>query len=231
MEFVISDLSKSFDKKSVLKNINFKFSEGKIYGILGRNGSGKTTLFNCINKDIKYENGNFYLIQEQSKSEINVTDVNLIPSTPNVPNFLTGNEFIKFYTEINDITDTERINEVISLLNLANEDLNKLLKDYSHGMKNKIQMLTCILSNSKLLLFDEPFTALDVVVSEEIKKIIKEIKRDKIILFSTHILDLAIDMCDEIVLLHNGSLSILDKENLSDKEFREKIINTLKESN
>ena len=103
------------------------------------------------------------------------------------------------------------------------------MKDYSHGMKNKLQMLVNIIANPKLLLLDEPLTTLDVVVAEEMKQILRDIKQDRITIFSTHLMDLAVDLCDEIVLLHHGELEVVDKENLDDKGFKERIIAALKE--
>jgi ABC-2 type transport system ATP-binding protein len=109
------------------------------------------------------------------------------------------------------------------------EDRNKLLKDYSHGMKNKLQMLVNILGNPKLLLLDEPLTSLDVVAAEDMKALLRDVKENRITIFSTHIMDLALDLCDVIVLLNHGELEIVDKSNLDNKAFKERIIEALKE--
>ena len=92
-----------------------------------------------------------------------------------------------------------------------------------------MQMLINIIAQPKLLLLDEPLTSLDVVVAEEMKQILRSAKNDRIIIFSTHIMDLALDLCDEIVLLSHGELEIVDKSNLGNNEFKEKIIAALKE--
>ena len=96
MKFVIEHLSKSFEKKVVLKDIDFTFEEGKIYGLLGRNGAGKTTLFNCLNRDIKADGGNFYIDTDGVRREVTAEDIGYVLSTPTVPEFLTGREFLKF---------------------------------------------------------------------------------------------------------------------------------------
>ena len=93
MEFIIEHLQKSFEKKEVLRNIDFTFESGKIYGLLGRNGAGKTTLFNCINRDLKADGGTCYLIEEGNKRDIYPADVGYVLSTPTVPEFLTAREF------------------------------------------------------------------------------------------------------------------------------------------
>ena len=103
MKFVIEHLSKSFEKKEVLRDIDFTFDEGKIYGLLGRNGAGKTTLFNCLNRDLKADSGNFYIEDENGvRREIAAEDIGYVLSTPTVPEFLTGREFLKFFMDINE---------------------------------------------------------------------------------------------------------------------------------
>ena len=102
MRFIIEHLSKHFEKKEVLKDINFTFEEGKIYGLLGRNGAGKTTLFNCINRDIRSDGGTFYLEADNGKRELRAEDIGYVLSTPTVPEFLTGREFLKFFMDINE---------------------------------------------------------------------------------------------------------------------------------
>ena len=109
------------------------------------------------------------------------------------------------------------------------KDRDKLLKDYSHGMKNKMQMLANIISDAKILLLDEPLTSLDVVVAEEMKNLLKSLKENKILIFSTHIMELALSLCDEIVLLKDGVFEYVDKGNLSDEEIKTKILDALKE--
>ena len=231
MKLKIYELSKSFGEKQVLKNVNFTFESGKIYGLLGRNGAGKTTLFNCLNNDLKYDNGGFSITENDAERQVVPEDIGYVLSTPTVPEFLTGREFLKFFLDIHkdSIVDLKSIDEYFDFMSIKEDDRDKLLKDYSHGMKNKMQMLINLIAQPNILLLDEPLTSLDVVVSEEMKELLRNIKGDKIIILSTHIMDLALDLCDDIVLLHNGELELIDKENLNSDEFREKIIMALRE--
>lgn len=149
MKFVIEHLSKSFEKKEVLRDIDFTFDEGKIYGLLGRNGAGKTTLFNCLNRDLKADSGNFYIEDENGvRREVSAEDIGYVLSTPTVPEFLTGREFLKFFMDINEksINNPKSIDEYFDYMSIEPEDRDKLLKDYSHGMKNKMQMLINIIA-------------------------------------------------------------------------------------
>ena len=230
MKLIIEGLKKNFEKKEVLKDINFEFEKGKIYGLLGRNGAGKTTLFNCLNEDLPVDAGKFFL-KDKEPIKIESDDIGYVLSTPNVPEFLTGREFLKFFIEINKnrIKNEKTIDEYFDFMKIDNDDRDKLLKDYSHGMKNKMQMLVNIIANPSILLFDEPLTSLDIVVQEEMKQMLKSIKRDHIIIFSTHIMELALDLCDEIVILNKGVLEKIDKNDLDNTKFKDKIIEALKE--
>lgn len=230
MKLIVDEVFKQFDSKKVLKGATFTFEEGKIYGLLGRNGAGKTTLFNIISKDILLDSGNIYLL-DGDRLELDEEDLGYVISTPNVPAFLTAREFLKFFLEINDdkIKNKKTIDEYFDIVGIDDIDRDKLLKDYSHGMKNKMQMLINFIVKPRVLLLDEPLTSLDVVVAEEMKSILKEMKEDSILILSTHIMELALSLCDEIVILTNGKLEIIDKCNKSDVELKEYIIQKLKD--
>ena len=232
MKFVIEHLSKSFEKKQVLKDITFSFEAGKIYGLLGRNGAGKTTLFNCLNRDLKADGGNFYIEESNgARRAVVAEDIGYVLSTPTVPEFLTGREFLKFFMDINEksLKNPRSIDEYFDSMSIAPEDRDKLLKDYSHGIKNKMQMLINIIAQPNVLLLDEPLTSLDVVVAEEMKQLLRSLKQGRVTIFSTHIMDLALDLCDEIVLLNHGELEVVEKTNLDSGEFKEKILAALRE--
>lgn len=231
MRFTIEHLSKKFEKKEVLRDIDFTFEEGKIYGLLGRNGAGKTTLFNCLNRDMKADGGRFFLEENGIQREVKPEDIGYVLSTPTVPEFLTGREFLQFFMDINEdsLRDPHTIDAYFDMMSIAPEDRDKLLKDYSHGMKNKMQMLINIIAQPHILLLDEPLTSLDVVVAEEMKQLLRSLKTDRITIFSTHIMDLALDLCDEIVLLSHGELEVVEKSNLDNDTFRDKIIAALRE--
>ena len=230
MKLIVDEVFKQFDSKKVLKGATFTFEEGKIYGLLGRNGAGKTTLFNIISKDILLDSGNIYLL-DGDRLELNEEDLGYVISTPNVPAFLTAREFLKFFLEINDdkIKNKKTIDEYFDIVGIDDIDRDKLLKDYSHGMKNKMQMLINFIVKPRVLLLDEPLTSLDVVVAEEMKSILKEMKEDSILILSTHIMELALSLCDEIVLLSNGVLEMIDKKHLTNQEVKNTIIDKLKD--
>lgn len=231
-KLVVQDLQKRFGDQEVLRGASFTFEQGKIYGLIGRNGAGKTTFFNCLNEDLTADGGSFHLEDDTGAARpVTADDMGYVLSTPVVPEFLTAREFLQFFLEINrgKIPYPKAPDVYLDYMCIDPADRGKLLKDFSHGMKNKMQMLVNIMADPAVLLLDEPLTSFDVVVADEMKALLRRIKTRHIILLSTHIMDLALDLCDEIVLLSHGELEVVEKSNLDNREFKEKIIAALRE--
>jgi len=214
MKLILKNIQKSFDDKEVLKDVSFSFEQGKSYGLLGRNGAGKTTLFNCINEDLKMDGGSFGIEENGVNRDVTAEDIGYVLSAPVVPEFLTGREFLKFFININEdkLKEQKSVDEYFDMMRIEPEDRDRLLKDYSHGMKSKMQMLIYFIANPAILLLDEPLTSFDVVVADEMKQLLRTIKSEHILIFSTHIMELALDLCDEIVILNQGILKKVEKK-------------------
>ena len=231
-KLVVQDLQKRFGTQEVLRGASFTFEQGKIYGIIGRNGAGKTTFFNCLNEDLADDDGSFHLEDDTGAARpVTADDMGYVLSTPVVPEFLTAREFLQFYLEINrgKIPYPKAPDVYLDYMCIDPADRGKLLKDFSHGMKNKMQMLVNIMADPAVLLLDEPLTSFDVVVADEMKALLRRIKTRHIILLSTHIMDLALDLCDDIVILHHGVLQEVRREDLADEAYKDRIIAALKE--
>lgn len=235
MKLVLDNIHKSFGEKKVLRGIDYTFERGKIYGLLGRNGAGKTSLFNCLSGETEMDQGTARLSADDSAGAnlqpLKEEDIGYVFSMPILPEFLTGYEFIKFYMEAGAVKADSLlpIDAYFDKIQFAAEDRHRLIKTYSHGMKNKIQMLCFLISRPPLILLDEPLTSFDVIVALEMKKLLREIKSEHIIIFSTHILQLASDLCDELVVLNNGRLESVDPSLLHSPEFEERIIALLQD--
>ena len=228
MKLILENIEKSYEEKQVLRGASFTFETGLIYGLLGRNGSGKTTLFNCINEDTKIDGGSYKIEEDGIIRDIKTEDLGYVISTPMVPEFLTGREFLKFFIDINkdNIVEEKSIDSYFDLVNIDKDDRDRLIKDYSHGMKSKMQILVNFIANPHILLLDEPLTSFDVVVADEMKHLLRHMKSNHIIIFSTHIMELALDLCDVIVILNNGVLTKIEKESLDNSKFKKRIINS-----
>lgn len=229
MKLILENIQKKFKSKEVLKGASYEFTKGKIYGLLGRNGAGKTTLFNIIYKELDQDSGLIELEIDGEKITPSVDNIGMIFAETYLPDFLTGYEYAKFikdiggYSEINldDLFDEMNINEI---------DRHKLLKEYSSGMKSKVALIAMYIQKPKIILLDEPLTAVDVISAQEIKRFFRELKDDHILIISTHMLELAKDLCDEIVLLNNGKLRAID-DLKKDENYEEIIIEALKNEN
>ena len=226
MKLQVASISKKFDQKIIFDQASFTFEKGKIYGLLGRNGAGKTTFFNCIAKNLKLDEGQIQLLEEDEARNYDNTEIGFTQTYPQLPAFMTAYEFIRFYMDIHreQIKDTRKPEDWLTLVGIKEEDQHRLLKDFSHGMQNKVQMLLSLVVQPPVLLLDEPLTSFDPVAALEFKQLIREAKKDSVIIFSTHILQLAQDLCDEIVLLHHQRFQAIPSEKLHDADFEQEIV-------
>ena len=226
MKLQVASISKKFDQKIIFDQASFTFEKGKIYGLLGRNGSGKTTFFNCIAKNLKLDEGQIQLLEEDEARNYDNTEIGFTQTYPQLPAFMTAYEFIRFYMDIHreQIKDTRKPEDWLTLVGIKEEDQHRLLKDFSHGMQNKVQMLLSLVVQPPVLLLDEPLTSFDPVAALEFKQLIREAKKDSVIIFSTHILQLAQDLCNEIVLLHHQRFQAIPSEKLHDADFEQEIV-------
>lgn len=230
MRLILENIEKHFGDKQVLKGASFTFEKGRIYGLLGRNGAGKTTLMNCLSGEFPADRGAFYF-EEGAPRPLGEGDVGYVLSTPVVPEFLTGREFVKFFLEITGGKNPSEksSDDWLALVGIDEEDRGRLMKDYSHGMKNKMQMLCFLIARPPVILLDEPLTSFDVVAALEMKNLLREMKNDHIIIFSTHILQLAADLCDEIVILNRGLLEEVDPAIIHTPEFENRVVEILRD--
>lgn len=230
MKLILEQVQKSFGDKQVLKEATAEFVQGKVTALLGRNGAGKTTLFSLIARERTVSGGRIAIEEGSKIRPVVPEDVFFMVSEPRLPNFLTGRELLEFFIEANrkkfDVLPD--IEEAFAQIDFAVEDRDRLIHTYSTGMKNKLQMMMFLLLRPPVILMDEPLTSLDVVVQHEMKQLIRGVRSEHIILFSTHILQLARDLCDDIVLLRDGRLRPIHEE-LDQPDVEERVIRLLTE--
>nr|WP_072514192.1 ATP-binding cassette domain-containing protein [Ndongobacter massiliensis] len=235
MRLIVENVEKSFGAKRVLRQADAVFEQGEICGLLGRNGAGKTTLFSIIAGNLEAEKGSVWLEEEGQRRALQPEDLFFMVAEPSLPNFLTGRELIRFFIDVNrkEIQNLQTEDAYFDWIQFEEEDRDRLIQEYSTGMKNKLQMLMFLILRPRVILMDEPLTSLDVVVQLELKKLIRSIRSEHIILLSTHILQLAEDLCDRIVLLVDGKMEAADA--LQSKEnkdaFEDRLIARLLEKN
>lgn len=228
MHLELNNIQKSFKTHGVLRGCTFDFEEGKIYGLLGRNGAGKTTLFNVLYEELEQEAGTFHLVIDEKKHEVKPEDIGMVFTDNYLPDFLTGYEFVRFFLDLHKKEEQLTVDEYLDLVSIDENSRHRIIKSYSSGMQSKLSLLTVIMNQPKIVLLDEPLTAVDVVSGIELKRLLIELKKYSIIILSTHMLQLAEDLCDELVLLKNGKLSSME-DFRSEEQFEAQIIQALSE--
>lgn len=228
MKLILNSISKNFNEKNVLDNCHYHFSSGKIIGILGKNGVGKTTLFNIISQELSADNGKMTLLENNSEHPLTESEVGMVFSENYLPEFMTGYEFISLFLKLYPDTNSLSCDDYLDLIFISKDDRHQIIKQYSSGMQSKLSLLTVFIMKPKVILLDEPLTAIDLISSVQFKKLLKTLKKDHIILLSTHILQIAADLCDEIVLLRDGHLDQFTYD-LSSNDLENQLIHELGE--
>ena len=208
----IKNVSKSYKKDTkVIDNLNLKINDGEIFGFLGPNGAGKTTTIKMLTGILDITEGDI-LIDNKSiiKDPIEAKKrIGLVQDNPEVFLKLKGIEYLNFIADVYEISREDRIkriNELTKRFELENVLDNKI-QSYSHGMRQKLLIISVLLHNPNNWILDEPMTGLDPKASYELKNIMREYaNQNKTVLFSTHILDVAEKLCDRIGIINKGKL-------------------------
>lgn len=227
---VLENISFSYEQNEIFSDLNYTFNTGNIYSIMGSNGEGKTTLLNLIYGNLPLKTGSICLLQDNQAKELDDKDVFLIPTVPLLPKFLTGRQFLSLYVTENGC-DLEDIDIVLDKLNFHEYDLDKLILNYSTGTIHKLLLACALLSKNKIILLDEPLVSLDFIVAAEVKKILQNLKKDHIILLSTHILEIANEISDEIAIIKDKKIHKIEMNNMSTEQLSELMRMKLLEEN
>ena len=210
MEIKLDKISKSFKNDLVLNNLSYKFSDKKIYGIVGRNGSGKSVLLKIICGLYNQDSGEVLINGKKYDDNQVYQEFGIVIESPSFIDDLSGFENLKLLASINDKISDEDINYYIDIVGLKNEK-NKKYSDYSMGMCQKLAIAQAIMEDQDIILLDEPFNGIDRQSVDKIKKYLVELKnKNKIIIMTTHILDDVKDFCDVILKIEDASLDNYD---------------------
>ena len=208
----IKNVSKSYKKDTkVIDNLNLKINDGEIFGFLGPNGAGKKTTIKMLTGILDITEGDI-LIDGKSiiKQPIEAKKrIGLVQDNPEVFLKLKGIEYLNFIADVYEITREDRIKRIDELtkrFELENVLDNKI-QSYSHGMRQKLLIISVLLHTPNNWILDEPMTGLDPKASFELKNIMREYaNQNKTVFFSTHILDVAEKLCDRIGIINKGKL-------------------------
>jgi ABC-2 type transport system ATP-binding protein len=209
----VKNLSFSYNSHGrLLNDISFDFDENQIYGLIGANGTGKTTFFKLLLDQFRPSAGSI-LINGMDADKHGRKYLNQFIFSPDEPQFLpylTGIEWLLFVLSSYHIDpDKNKLDELINIFSFP--EIESKTEEYSHGMNKKLSMIICLMVNPYCLLFDESFAGIDPFVGKRINEYINSIKKDKIIIVSSHNKDLTENLFDKIIYLKNGSFNIIEK--------------------
>lgn len=222
MSLEIKNISKKYGNQEALSNISFSLNKGDIVGFLGPNGAGKTTLMKIITSTLKQDSGEVTVFGKSTISEEIETKSVIGYLAEHNPLYKEMNviEYLQFIASLYKMKDFNIIENIISKTGLENEKTKKI-EALSKGYKQRVGIAASLIHNPKLLILDEPTTGLDPNQLVEIRNLITEIGKDKIVLLSTHILQEIPKICNHIIIINKGKIV----ENIKMKELEKSKIN------
>ena len=207
----IEHLTKVYGEKKAVDDLSLTIEAGEIYGFIGHNGAGKTTTLKSVAGILKFDEGEIEIGGVSIKKNPLKCKESLayIPDNPDLYEFMTGIQFLNFIADVFKVDSdarAERIRKYADLFELTN-DLAQPIATYSHGMKQKLAIISAWIHAPKLILMDEPFVGLDPKASHILKGMMRELcDQGGAIFFSTHVLEVAEKLCDKVAIIKGGKL-------------------------
>ena len=207
----IKNVTKKYGDKKAISNISFNINDGEIFAFIGHNGAGKTTLIKAIVGIHEFDSGDI-IINGKSIKDNPVEckkQMAFVPDNPELYENMKAIDFINFICDMYEVDlETRKANiEKYSKMFEMENNLNDTINSFSHGMKQKVALISALAHDPKILIMDEPFVGLDPKAVFDIKEIMNEmLKEGKIIFFSTHILDVAEKLCSRVGIIKKGEL-------------------------
>ncbi len=207
----IENLTKQYGSKKAVDDLSLHIRPGEIYGFIGHNGAGKTTTLKCIVGILSFEAGEIHIDGNSIKTEPLKCKRELayIPDNPDIYEFMSGIKYLNFVADIFEIPENERQEKIRKYGDMfeLTKDLAQPVSSYSHGMKQKLAIISAWMHSPKLIIMDEPFVGLDPKASHLLKEMMHEhCKKGNAIFFSTHVLEVAEKLCDKVAIIKQGRL-------------------------
>lgn len=207
----IENLTKTYGEKMAVDNLSLHIAPGEIYGFIGHNGAGKTTTLKAVVGILQFDKGEVFIKGESIRKNPLACKQKIayIPDNPDLYEFMTGIKFLNFIADIFGVPEEkrqERIRKYADLFEMT-ENLAQPIASYSHGMKQKLAIISAWIHEPKLIIMDEPFVGLDPKAAHILKQMMREIcDEGGAIFFSTHVLEVAEKLCDKVAIIRNGQL-------------------------
>lgn len=209
----IQNLTKIYGDKKAVDNLSLHIAPGEIYGFIGHNGAGKTTTIKSCCGILDFDEGEISVFGKNIKTNPLECkkEIAYIPDNPDLYEFMTGMQYLNFVADVFSVPGDirkERIEKYATLFEIKN-DLASGINSYSHGMKQKLAVISALVHEPKLIIMDEPFVGLDPKASHLLKQIMREAcDKGSAIFFSTHVLEVAEKLCDKVAIIKGGKLVV-----------------------
>ena len=207
----IEHFTKRYGGKLAVDDLNLHIAPGEIFGFIGHNGAGKTTTLKACCGILRFDQGEIFVNGHSIRKDPMACkqDLAYIPDNPDLYEFLTGLQYLNFVADIYGVSQadrTARIREYGELLGMP-DDLTLPISQCSHGMKQKVAVISALLHKPKLILMDEPFVGLDPLATHQLKNVMAQhCAAGGAIFFSTHVLEVAEKLCHKVAIIKNGKL-------------------------
>lgn len=207
----IKNLTKIYNNKKVVDDISFTVNDKEIFAFIGHNGAGKTTTIKSIVGINDFDSGEILINGKSIKAQSLEAKkaIAYVPDNPDLYENMRAIDFINFICDMYEIDEEKRQNRILKYAKLLEieDKLNDEISSFSHGMKQKIAIISALAHDPDILIMDEPFVGLDPKAVYDLKNIMKEMcQNNKTIFFSTHILDVAEKLCDRVAIIKNGKI-------------------------
>ena len=207
----IEHLTKEYGEKKAVDDLSLEIESGEIYGFIGHNGAGKTTTLKSVVGILKFDAGEIYIDGEsvQAAPLACKKKIAYIPDNPDLYEFMSGIKYLNFIADVYGVGANQRQEKIRKYADLfeITADLAQPIAAYSHGMKQKLAIISAWLQDPKLIIMDEPFVGLDPKAAHILKGMMRELcDEGGAIFFSTHVLEVAEKLCDKVAIIKGGKL-------------------------
>lgn len=207
----VQHFTKKYGSKVAVNDLTLDVLPGDIYGFIGHNGAGKTTLIKCIVGAQPFEGGEIYVDGKNVVNDPIKTKqlIAYVPDNPDIYEFMSGIKYLNYVADIFGVPAQNRVERITVLANRLGitDSLANPISSFSHGMKQKLVLVSALLHEPKLLVLDEPFVGLDPAASFELKKMLHELaSRGSAVFFSSHVLEVVEKLCNKIAIIREGKL-------------------------
>ena len=207
----IEHLTKIYGDKKAVDDLNIHINPGEIYGFIGHNGAGKTTTLKSVVGILKFDEGEIYVDGISIKNDPVAVKKKIayIPDNPDLYDFMTGIKYLNFVADIYGVSAEDRTNLIEKYADIfgLTADLGASISSYSHGMKQKLAIISAFIHSPKLIIMDEPFVGLDPKAAHSLKEMMRQVcSNGGAIFFSTHVLEVAEKLCNKVAIIKQGKL-------------------------